>query len=115
VGLPKLEQRVKILQHYIKKHDDELSSDQQFRGVEAALLLNKPSEGSGSVGAVDWVAQQTEGFSGSDLAELASQAAQQCLADFWQQHWWVALGVVWCAALRWACCMRWACCGVERA
>jgi hypothetical protein len=90
VGLPKLEQRVKILQHYIMKHDYEVGGGEEaFMGADAALMSNRPTAGSGSLGAVDWIAQQTDGFSGSDLAELCSQAAQQGLADFWEKQWWV--------------------------
>lgn len=92
VGLPKLAQRVKILHHYIMKHDYEVGGSEPFMGAEPALMANKPTAGSVSLGAVDWIAQQTEGFSGSDLAELCSQAAQQGLADFWEKQWWVVGG-----------------------
>ncbi len=57
-------------------------------GVEPALLNNKPCEGSGGMGALDFVAAATEEFSGSDLMELCSQAsvggwACMCLGVRW--------------------------------
>lgn len=36
--------------------------------------------------AVDWLAQHTDKFSGSDLQELCAQSAQRVLSEFWSQQ-----------------------------
>uniref|UniRef100_A0A7R9V8S0 AAA+ ATPase domain-containing protein n=1 Tax=Chlamydomonas euryale TaxID=1486919 RepID=A0A7R9V8S0_9CHLO len=82
IGLPDAQQRRAILRSYLLRHRHEIGE----RGLSQALLLDAPDEGSGGVGAVTWIAQRTDGFSGSDLVELCSQAAQAVLAEFWQAN-----------------------------
>ena len=50
-----------------------------------------PSAGPGSegLGAVSWIASNTDGFSGSDLVELCSNAAQRVLSEYWVGQRWV--------------------------
>jgi hypothetical protein len=44
--------------------------------------------GSCGKGAVTWIAMETEGFSGSDLVELCSEAAKSVLSEYWTAKRW---------------------------
>ena len=46
---------------------------------------------------VEELGGRTEGFSGSDLMELCSQAAQHVLNDYWLQQRWVGGGPSGCS------------------
>ncbi|KAJ9506290.1 hypothetical protein QJQ45_000083 [Haematococcus lacustris] len=107
VGLPDPAQRTAILRTYLRRHAREMGSA-GGPAVEPALLENRSTGGNqekrhvvmrvwqsvrgGKVhenviggrgqGPLDQVAARTEGFSGSDLMELCSQAAQRPLAEF---------------------------------
>ncbi|KAL6761960.1 P-loop containing nucleoside triphosphate hydrolase protein [Haematococcus lacustris] len=80
VGLPDPAQRTAILRTYLRRHAREMGSA-GGPAVEPALLENRCTGGRGQ-GPLDQVAARTEGFSGSDLMELCSQAAQRPLAEF---------------------------------
>ncbi len=86
IGLPGLSQRLAILRGYIARHHSEMG----HQGVADELMMDRPDGGSGGVGAVSWVAQRTEGYSGSDLVELCSNAAQRVLSEYWAQQRWEA-------------------------
>ena len=60
----------------------------RFIGVCSPFTLpHLPSDAaSNGVGAVSWVAANTEGFSGSDLVELCSNAAQRVLSEYWVEQ-----------------------------
>ena len=84
IPLPNQRQREAILLGYLKKHNMETWSPvRSLGGVSESLLGYKevllPDNTQGK--AVAWLASNTEGFSGSDLRELCSQAAQNVLAD----------------------------------
>ncbi|KAG2483064.1 hypothetical protein HYH03_018047 [Edaphochlamys debaryana] len=74
VGLPQAPQRASILAGYLRKHSLEVP------GSVAPELLEEGGE------ALVRVAAATEGFSGSDLLELCSQAAQRVLADHLHEY-----------------------------
>mmetsp|Transcript_2185 Transcript_2185/g.3592 ORF Transcript_2185/g.3592 Transcript_2185/m.3592 type:complete len:435 (-) Transcript_2185:462-1766(-) len=77
VGLPNETQRAAILSSYLKRHVAELGP----QAVDPELLAS--ASGSSSGGALTWLATSTPGFSGSDLMELCSQAAQCVLGEHW--------------------------------
>lgn len=79
MGLPNKQQRAAIIRGYLVKHHDEVKDFCQ--GVHPTLLA-LPWE----AGPIDRLAEQTEGFSGSDLMELCSQAAQHVLNEYWLQQ-----------------------------
>ncbi|GLC35438.1 hypothetical protein PLESTB_000207100 [Pleodorina starrii] len=110
IGLPDKAQRKAILLGYLRKHNDEVpdsvakellsssgagpSSDQAIAAATASSSndSSSPSQaqdsgaegaslGSAGPSALDRIAEETEGFSGSDLLELCSQAAQRVLAE----------------------------------
>ncbi|KAF5842400.1 hypothetical protein DUNSADRAFT_7384 [Dunaliella salina] len=79
VGLPNAAQRVAILHSYLTRHNIELGG----RAVDPELLATssgRPSK------AIETIGARTEGFSGSDLMELCSQAAQSMLSEHWSRH-----------------------------
>ncbi|WIA23226.1 hypothetical protein OEZ86_010114 [Tetradesmus obliquus] len=96
IGLPTKAERTAILRRYLLRHQTDMAALRQAGaqlaedegGVDMDLLLNMPAAGSaaGSPGALDVVAAATEGYSGSDLMELASQAAQNVLVEHWSSH-----------------------------
>ncbi|EFJ50124.1 hypothetical protein VOLCADRAFT_73960 [Volvox carteri f. nagariensis] len=69
IGLPNKAQRKAILLGYLRKHNQEVPNS-----VAEELI------------ALDRIADMAEGFSGSDLLELCSQAAQGVLAEHLQQQ-----------------------------
>lgn len=81
IGLPNAEQRLAILTGYLKRHNTETGL------VASPLVRNLPDKDDpecSGLGPVTWIAAQTNGYSGSDLMELTSQAAQRGLADYWR-------------------------------
>lgn len=109
IGLPTHEERVSIMRNYLLRHQaDTMMLQRAGRlaegegGVDLDLLCNQPiksqqqpsssSTSAGSKGTaaaaprgrcLDAVAAATEGYSGSDLMELAAQAAQNVLVEHW--------------------------------
>ncbi|GIL64536.1 hypothetical protein Vafri_18427 [Volvox africanus] len=98
IGLPGTAQRKAILLGYLRKHNLEVPgsvSEELLFADQAHPAAAHPSSSSaqplqgdqdctsGSPGptALDRIAEATEGFSGSDLLELCSQAAQRVLAE----------------------------------
>jgi SpoVK/Ycf46/Vps4 family AAA+-type ATPase len=106
IGLPEQAQRKAILLGYLRKHDHEVpnsvakellgqqpqpkspSQPQPHAAAGVADALNGGSgvaaacDGDGALGSsLDRIADATAGFSGSDLLELCSQAAQRVLAE----------------------------------
>lgn len=95
VPLPNQRQREAILLGYLKKHNNETLGHvptghvSKSGGVSMALLENREVAGSSQGKApLTWLASKTEGYSGSDLRELCSQAAQNVLADSINAHSW---------------------------
>ncbi|KXZ47290.1 hypothetical protein GPECTOR_36g17 [Gonium pectorale] len=103
VGLPQAPQRRAILRGYLRKHNTEVPGcvvpellDDADAGAETQASSSSNGTGAGSAGssaaaaasgsaargALDRIAEATEGFSGSDLLELCSQAAQRALAEY---------------------------------
>ena len=82
VPLPSHHQREAILLGYMKRHHKETWTG-KTGGVSETLLLNKEVDLSSGqrANAISWIASMSEGFSGSDLVELCSAAAQNVLAD----------------------------------
>ncbi|KAF6257378.1 P-loop containing nucleoside triphosphate hydrolase protein [Scenedesmus sp. NREL 46B-D3] len=93
IGLPGQSERAAILRRYLLRHQADMAALRQAgaqladdeAGVDMDLLLNRPAAGAaaGAAGALDVVAGATQGYSGSDLMELASQAAQNVLVEYW--------------------------------
>lgn len=115
VGLPTQHQRREILLGYLHKHAAECgvgsvapelmgvtpAPAQRVTGKAAPQLPSRDIASAGSKTAaadgattssassgkdIEWVAARTEGFSGSDLLELCSQAAQRVLEEHWLTH-----------------------------
>ncbi|GLI61849.1 hypothetical protein VaNZ11_004357 [Volvox africanus] len=99
VGLPGQCQRKAILLGYLRKHNLEVpgsvSEELLFAGQAYPATTSSSSARSGQAEpdctsgnsgptALDRIAEATEGFSGSDLLELCSQAAQRVLAEHLQ-------------------------------
>jgi len=79
VGLPNAAQRVAILHSYLTRHNSELGG----KAVDPELLSTSSGSPSKSI---ETIGARTEGFSGSDLMELCSQAAQSMLSEHWSRH-----------------------------
>ncbi|GFR47409.1 hypothetical protein Agub_g9126 [Astrephomene gubernaculifera] len=77
VGLPGKAQRKAILLGYLRKHAAEVPGSV----AEELLAVEEGGSSSSSPSALDRIAEATEGYSGSDLLELSSQAAQRVLAE----------------------------------
>ncbi|GAX73233.1 hypothetical protein CEUSTIGMA_g686.t1 [Chlamydomonas eustigma] len=82
IGLPTKTQRLAILRGYLARHHNEMGD----QGVSDELMMDAPDTGTLGVGAVSWIAANTEGFSGSDLVELCSNAAQRVLSEYWTEQ-----------------------------
>jgi len=82
IGLPTAAQRLAILRGYLARHHSEMGD----QGVSDELMMDAPDAGTQGVGAVSWIAVNTEGFSGSDLVELCSNAAQRVLSEYWTEQ-----------------------------
>eukprot|EP00879_Flechtneria_rotunda_P001041 GHRR01001178.1.p1 GENE.GHRR01001178.1~~GHRR01001178.1.p1 ORF type:complete len:373 (+),score=168.50 GHRR01001178.1:1813-2931(+) len=96
VGLPAAAERAAILRRYLLRHEADMEAlraagqlEDNQGGVQLELLLNTslssppvPNLPAG-IGALDAVAAVTQSYSGSDLMELAAQAAQNVLVEYW--------------------------------
>lgn len=77
IGLPDEDQRCEIMKGYIEKHI--LEAEGALGDVYVPLLDNRPVHD--GMSALEWIAQRTTSYSGSDLRELCAQAAQRPVQD----------------------------------
>jgi len=73
IPLPNMEQRQKIIYGYLMKHTEETEMGTKAFHQD---ILAKPRRVVDGMTPLEWLAKETEGFSGSHLLELCAQAAK---------------------------------------
>lgn len=73
IPLPNHEQRIRILRGYLHKHGQETRMGDQAFDAE---ILSNPRPIQDGLTPLEWLARETEGFSGSHLLEVCAQAAK---------------------------------------